>query len=126
MDLMFDGWTVDTVAFDFSLRLAASGGGGISIEVPVMFEHDGAAEIVQIGTSDRSGDGTFDALAGLTVDKVIADAGCKLTVTFTDGTRLIARPVPLYESWEALAPNRVQYLCAPGPELVTYGLNPET
>jgi hypothetical protein len=122
MDLQFDGWTVDTVAFDFSLRLTAKGGGGISIEVPVMFEHGGASAIVPIGVDDRSGDGTFEVLTGLTVDKVVTDSSCKLTVTFTDGTRLIARPIPLYESWEALAPNRVQYLCAPGPELVTYGL----
>lgn len=122
VDLHFDGWVVDTVAFDYSLRLDAIGGGGIVIEVPVAFEHAGSTSIVAIGETDRSGDLTFNVLAGLTIRKASTDASCTLSLTFSDGSRLVARPIPLYESWEALAPNGVQYLCAPGPELVTFGL----
>ena len=123
MDLQMGGIEATAVELDFALRVAFPSHARLTIEGPVLFERDGTTEIIVLGETDRTGESIFDSLVGRVVSSAVTSSTGTLTVTFSDGARLVARPHEMYESWQAVAPDGVWFICMPGGEIATFGLS---
>lgn len=101
--LLLVGETVDAVWVDYALRLLFSNGARVILECPFSIGRtpDTAATIDPEG--DKSG--LVPALRLHTLEVTAAHAtGSTLTMTFSDGSQLVAGPHPEFESWHYSGP----------------------
>lgn len=101
--LLLVGETVDAIWVDYALRLLFSNGATVILECPFSLGRSPDAATMIDPEGDKLA--LVPALRLHTLEVTAAHAtGSTLTMTFSDGSRLIAEPHPEFESWHYFGP----------------------
>lgn len=120
MNLGFQGQSIISEDFGYTVSLNLSGGYEIRIETDFSL-HDSEGDFrLSPGVDPDAGALRLRALTGNVVTESRAESSGTLRLGFADGARLRVEPDHNFEAWTIAGPNGMKVACMPGGELAVW------
>lgn len=114
--------SVDTIRFDYAVRMEMQGGSSIRLGQPFSIRFEGDDEITEV-TPEELDSGSW-AVLGLLRREVLdaqVTASGTLSLRFSGGALLSCSPHPDYEAWQVQLATGEMVLSTPGGEVASWG-----
>jgi hypothetical protein len=125
MKIELAGIRLEMVEFDYTMRLAFSGGWEVRVETPFQLSTRAGATSVDPGEDAERGGPLMAALSGRAVDEAHVSESGVLTLNFDEGTVLTIQPDSDYEAWTVAGPKGQKLVSLPGGEVATWSAEPD-